>query len=417
MTTTSAPSFTSESTDAAELREWLRANAHPVIDTASDATGTDLTPLTDRLASATVIGLGESTRFAQQTFGIRERVFRALVIEHGFRALAVQDGARPGARLDEYVRTGAGDPEAVLAGAWRPWRTTEMAGALRWIRAFNEANPDDQIRIFGIQPPRAEPADYDAVLEQVSLIAPEQLAALTIHLTPIRTAHQVDEHVQRHQGIHPGRPFAEHARDALALLEALPATPERDIALTHARLIADFHEHSVAGTGSFATDEIRSAAAIVEWHRKTGAKIAYWDGIAHTSALALGTGAAEDSDFRGAGSYLRTHFGPEYISVAIGFHHGDLGMATAPDPAPELIDAALGEVDLPAFTIDLHTAAPPSVDRWRRTPAKARTISGVYDPAKDATANLTVPTLAAAFDHLIHIREVTPVHWLPEASI
>ncbi|MGW1739706.1 hypothetical protein ACWCPQ_12945 [Nocardia sp. NPDC001965] len=29
-------------------------------------------------------------------------------------------------------------------------------------------------------------------------------------------------HVQRHQGIHPGRPFAEDARDALTLVDSLP---------------------------------------------------------------------------------------------------------------------------------------------------------------------------------------------------
>ncbi|MEV4240288.1 erythromycin esterase family protein [Nocardia sp. NPDC049737] len=363
-----------------------------------------------------MVGLGESTRFSRQTFGLRERVFRVLVEEYGFRTLAVQDGARSGERLDAYVRTGAGDPESVLAGAWRPTRTAEMAVALEWIREFNQEHPNDPVRILGVEPPRAEPSDYDVVLDYVRQQAPDRLAAIESHLDPIRTAHQIDEHVQRHQGIHPGRPFIDDARDASALFEKLPVTTEFENALTHLRLIVEFHEKSVAGQGGFARDERPAANRVIQWQRDTGAKIAYWDGIAHTAALTLGAGPAESSEFRGTGSYLREHFGARYISVAIGFHHGNLGMAVAPEPLPDLVDSTLGTVDLPAFYIDLHSDAPESVRLWLHGPAKLRTISGIYDPAKDATAHTTVRSLVDAFDALVHIRETSPVHWLPHPS-
>lgn len=206
-----------------------------------------------------------------------------------------------------------------------------------------------------------------------------------------------------HRGIRPGRPFAEHARDALALLTELPATPEHSTALVHARFIAEFHERSVAGQGSFVRDEKPSATRIIDWHRQTGAKIAYWDGIAHTAA-ASGS----------AGGYLREHCGSEYASVAIGFHHGDLGVAIAPDPAADLIDSTLAEVDLPAYFLDLHGPAPDSVARWLHAPAHLRVISGIYKPAEDHSARMTVNSLAGAFDALVHIRESVPVHWLPQ---
>ncbi|WP_327110787.1 erythromycin esterase family protein [Nocardia sp. NBC_01730] len=401
-------------TTTTDVHAWLGANAHAVDSTDPAFTGPDLDALLALLGPATVVGLGESTRFSRQTFGVRERVFRALVERHGFRALAIQDTARSGARWDRFVTTGASDPETVLAGAWRPWRTGETVAALRWIRAYNLAHPADPVRIFGVEPPLAEPSDYDAVLAYVRETAPEQLAPIDAHLALIRTAHQVDEHVQQHQGIHPGRPFVEHARAAIALLEALPDTQERATALTHARLIHDFHEQSVAGQGGFARDERPSAETLIEWQRTTGAKIAYWDGLAHTTNVPLlAMGSAE---FRGAGSHLREHFGAGYISVAIGFHHGDLGMAVAPDPLPDLVDAMLGALDLPAYYVDLHADAPESVRGWLNRPAKARTISGVYDPAKDADANIRVESLAAAFDVLLHVRETTPVHWLPASD-
>ncbi|MFE3441427.1 erythromycin esterase family protein [Nocardia sp. NPDC059180] len=402
---------TQTSPDITAVQEWLRARAQP-LRTESDAVGPDLDPMVARLADATVVGLGESTRFSRQTFGVRERIFRALVQQHGFRALAIQDGARSGDRLDAYVRTGEGDPATALSEAWRPWRTAEMVAALEWIRAFNEQHPDDPVTVFGIVPPAAEPADYDAVIDHVRKHAPDASASLESHLDPIRTAHRVDEHVQRHQGIHPGRPFAEHARDALALLEQLPDIPD-DIA-ARMRMIVDFHHYSVAGRGGFAVDERVQAETIVERHRRTGAKIVYWDGIGHTAASAAGVGRTDPARFRGAGDHLRAEFGAKYTSVAIGFHHGDLGLAIAPDPAPELLDATLGAVDLPAFAVDLRGDAAGVVDQWRHTPAKLRTISGVYDPAEDDDAMMAVDSLADAFDVLIHIRTATPVDWLPE---
>ncbi|GLY82554.1 erythromycin esterase family protein [Actinoallomurus iriomotensis] len=89
----------------------------------------------------TVAGLGESTRFARETFDVRDQLFRRLVQRHGFRALALQDDAAVAARLDTYVTVGEGRAESALDGAWRPWRTAQLATTLEWIRAFNQKHP------------------------------------------------------------------------------------------------------------------------------------------------------------------------------------------------------------------------------------------------------------------------------------
>lgn len=270
-----------------------------------------------------------------------------------------------------------------------------------------------------MEPPTAEDADYDELLAYARRWSPRRLAELEAHLTPIRSAHRIDEHVQRHQGIHPGRPFAEDARDALALIESLPAPADTDAAaarteaLGHARLIVEFHENSVAGRGGFA-NPVAPAQPLIDHHHRTGARIVYWDGISHTSGSDPRLVGTATDRFNAEGGQLRAHFGAAYQSVAIGFHHGDLGVAVAPDPGPELIDAALGTVDLPAYFVDLRADAPAAATRWRTAPARARVISGVYDPARDEDAYIAVESLAAAFDVLIHIRETTPVRWLPE---
>ncbi|MEV8474456.1 erythromycin esterase family protein [Streptomyces sp. NPDC051173] len=374
----------------------------------SDAT---LDDLARRIAgSATVVGMGESTRFARETFGVRDRLTRRLVEQYGFRALAVQDSADAAAALDTYVRGGEGSAGSALDGAWRPWRTAETAAALEWIRAFNEEHPDDPVRIFGVKPAQARPADYDAVLEHVREWAPERLAEVASHLEPIRTAHRVDEHVQRAKGTHPGRPFAEHARDALTLMRSLPGAAQDEAVMARMRLIVDFHEGSVAGRGSLAGD-VLWADTISDVQRRTGLRTVYWDGIAHTTAAEKVLGMAPEEGPQGSvGTVLRERYGARYVSVAIGFHHGDLGVAVLPEPAGDLVDARLGEVDLPAHWLDLRGDA--ARRRWDG-PAKVRVISGVYDLSRDAAEHMAVASLADAFDVLVHIRQVSPVRRLP----
>lgn len=236
---------------------------------------------------------------------------------------------------------------------------------------------------------------------------PQELAS---HLEPIRTAHQTDEHVQRARGTHPGRPFAEHARDALAIVETISG-PSGGAAVERMRLIVAYHENSVAGQGSYAGDAHAWAGTISAYQRRTRTRVAYWDGIAHTAASPAVLGLEPERGPRPTtGSVLRQHYGQRYVSVSIGFHHGDLGIAEAPDPAPDLLDAKLAQPGQPSRWLDLR-----SDDMRRRWggPAKARVISGIYDPARDSAEYMAVASLTDAFDVLVHLREITPTQLLP----
>ncbi len=375
--------------------------------TMSPLSETALDELADTIATgATIVGLGESTRFAHETFDVRDQLFRRLARTYGFRALALQDNATVGTTLDAYVTGGAGTAASALENAWRPWRTAEMAAALEWIRAYNLDHPDDLIRIFAVKPAQAVSADYDAILGHVRRTAADRLAELAAHLDPIRSAHDIDEHVQRARGLHPGRPFAEHAHDALAIVEELPDSA----VLAKMRSIVDFHERSVAGRDNYAGDAQVWAQTIIDNQRRTGYRTAYWDAIAHTSAAPASLGLTPR---RGpqptVGSLLRHHH-TRYVSVAIGFHHGDLGVATVPEPSPDWLDAQLGGAAQAAHWLDLRGS---ELHRRWDGPAKLRVISGVYDPSRDAAEYLAVTSLPEAFDVLVHLRRVSPVRGLP----
>lgn len=270
-----------------------------------DATFDDFGPLADRARDAKVVALGSSIRQSHELLTLTHRVMRVLIERHGFRSLALEGDEATSGHLDTYVRTGEGDPRAILAEARPFWRFEEILEAVRWIRARNERHPGDQVRVV-------------------------------------------------------------HAADS-----------------SHA-----------ASLKSAAREEIeRSLAdATIAWHVRTGHRIVYWGGLAHT-AKGLETG-------ENAGSYLRTRFGPGYVSIALTFHHGSLPSRVDVPPA-DYVEDVLGAVDVETYLLDIHDGRwPEPVREWLDAPAKTRLIG-------PGTHELRSPSLRVWFDFIIHSRRVT----------
>lgn len=106
--------------DREEVTRWIAERAHrlPLA---------DLEPLGERVRHAAVVGLAGSMRGAHELSALAHRILRFLVEHAGFRALVLEERWTRGLQLDEYVRTGPGDPRALLADAWPPLRTEETA--------------------------------------------------------------------------------------------------------------------------------------------------------------------------------------------------------------------------------------------------------------------------------------------------
>ncbi|MFD0587201.1 hypothetical protein ACFQZE_04210 [Paenibacillus sp. GCM10027627] len=100
------------------MTQWIRSNAHSITTIDFHAPFTDLEPLTNMISN-TVIGIGESTRgarSARQIYLIKNRLLRFLVERLGFRSLFLGTDWTLGLQLNEYLRTGDGDPRALLTG-------------------------------------------------------------------------------------------------------------------------------------------------------------------------------------------------------------------------------------------------------------------------------------------------------------
>src|SRR5829696_1191435 len=301
---------------AAVVTGWVRRNARPLATFDPAAPLDDLAPLGPRVRGAAVVGVGGTTGGAHELSALTHRILRYLVEHHGIRALAIEDDWRIGRALDDHVRTGAGDPRAVLAGAWPPWRTEEVVDVVHWTRTRNEAHPDDPVRIVGLD---------DAALE-----SPDE--------------------AERHM-----------------------------------------------------------ADSLVAWQERTGTRALYWGEAAHTAVGDLRTVHAPPGPpmvQRSAGSRLRDHFGPAYVSVGLTFGHGDVPWPV-PSPPPELAEAALGAAGAAAL-IDLHAPGPAEVRAWLEAPARLRLVGPRIDPAHDGVRHMTGGSLAGWFDVIAHVERVSP---------
>ncbi|OBA40478.1 erythromycin esterase [Nocardia sp. 852002-20019_SCH5090214] len=164
---------------------WVEQHAHPLSASAPEHPLTDLAPLRRSAGAARVVALGAATRDTQELSVTAHRILRFLVEHSGFRSLVLEGDDATSAALDEYVRTGAGDPRALLAGARSFWRTEEILEVVGWIRRYNRQHPDDPVRIAHPEPERrvtAESGDLGDI---------EKMLADTVIRWHERTGHKV----------------------------------------------------------------------------------------------------------------------------------------------------------------------------------------------------------------------------------
>jgi erythromycin esterase len=155
--------------------------------------------------------------------------------------------------------------------------------------------------------------------------------------------------------------------------------------------------------------ERHMAAALVAWQERTGTRTLYWGGAAHVSVGDLRTVQSPPGPpmvQRSAGSRLRDHFGPAYVSVGLTFGRGDVPWPVPP-PAPELAEAVLGAAGAAAL-LDFHAPAPVEVRAWLDAPARLRIVGPRLGPAHDGVRHMSGGSLAGWFDMVAHVEEVSP---------
>jgi len=141
--------------------------AHPV----DAATVLGLLPTRPRL-----LALGEPTHGEDVLLDLRNDLFRHLVEQEGYRTIAIESDCLMGLLVDDYVTSGAGTLDEVMARGFSHGFGASPANRelVRWMRAYNDGRPaSEQVRFVG----------FDGPLEITGAASPrEALTALHAYL-------------------------------------------------------------------------------------------------------------------------------------------------------------------------------------------------------------------------------------------
>lgn len=150
--------------------QWLRQHA-TVLTTAEPnaSSDADLQPLVDLTTNARIVALGDVTHGTHELFAFKQRIV-PLLAARGFRTLAIEAPYAEFQAIRRYVRTGDGDPAALLVSSdYFFWDTAEVLDLVRWARAagvdivgIDSAHPAETMALVVDTIRRVDPALADA---------------------------------------------------------------------------------------------------------------------------------------------------------------------------------------------------------------------------------------------------------------
>jgi protein-L-isoaspartate(D-aspartate) O-methyltransferase len=385
----------------------------------------DLDPLLRRIGSARVVLLGEATHGTSEFYRMRERITRDLIIEKGFRFVAIEADWPDAARVDHYVRHFEYPPSEWTAFARFPswmWRNNEMRDFVSWLRRHNATlEKDKRVAFHGLDLyslydsigsalnylDEVDPASAKVARERYGCLTPWQSDPATYgHAALTRSYPTCEADVVRALTDLQARRLADAEHDGERFLDAEQ----------NARLVANAERYyRVMYYGSRTSWNLRdnhmfeTLKNLLAFHG-ADSKAVVW---AHNSHV--GDAGATEMAARGEhniGQLCREEFGDNAFSVGFGTHSGTVAAASNWDGPMEIKEVrpshresyerlchATGHA---RFTLGLRGRAddlcgPAGLGKKRLE----RTIGVIYRPETEMTSHYFRANLPQQFDEYI----------------
>jgi len=375
----------------------------PLHTTEAGANDGDIVELLPLLAGAKILGLGEATHGTHEFYTLKHR-FIEFLAHRTARLVVLTETSMVDARaVNRYVLDGVGDPAGALRGlrGW-PWRVEEGLALIRWMREWNRAGTGI-VEFWGVDVGDAPPVAMDSVLAYVRDVRPELQDSIAAIYRGLRSGWEGLVARRGTSEAHAVTAWEDGANAVLTLLSraiharADTSSDDREAwALQYAELVAQ-------GGGFLSrTSRDQSMAENVEWivaQHPPGVAYALW---AHNTHVARQPGAM--------GQYLAAGYGSGYRPIAMTFGNGaykalssgGLTNRVAPPPTAGGVEAALAEVPMPVFAVDVRNVAVEPDGSWLATTRPMHRAGG------DVPVNVV-----AQFDGVIFVHSTTPTRTLP----
>jgi len=399
----------------------LKRTAAPVATIEVGHTFYDLAPFGTAVGDARIVALGEASSGTREFFEIKQRLLEYLVKEKRFTIFAINAYWEEAIALDLYIRSGEGDPKALLTGMLWPWNTAEALQVVEWMREYNQApgvHGTLHFASFGIPPASVvipQVVDYlkqcsplDAITAQASyapLLEMEGRLGVLYDDAASRAAEKAEGIVRLLDA------RRESLIQASSPVGACSAAAWRD-ARQGAEMARQNAATRIAGRGTSYGNEMM--ARNIEWLAKDaypGEKIVVWG---HNALVGFAPGEPE----RSVGTWLREEFGEQIYVTGFALHRGDLlaigvqngtSYGVAKQTIPESVegngDSVFSAAGMPVFFLDLRTVpADTSLGRWLAEAHSFLEVGTLWN-RDDPQSNSRVRTMAKCYDGLIFLEE------------
>jgi erythromycin esterase len=391
--------------------KWAAAHAVPLATVEPGEDFSDLLPLKSVVGTARVVALGE-THGAHEHLAFRNRLFRFLVEQMGFTAIALEWGFLEAGSVNAFVGGGPGDARSAIlaASAQRLTPYVQDAELIQWMRDYNaaaKAAGRHPIRFYGINLTaggsvdgprraidyalaylsRADPADADRIRSSLDdslpsnewrygMLPPRALASLDDTIPQIAKAmaknrsaliahSSVEEYRWALHNLEAARQLAKcfHVTTPLSFKDMKDAAP---VMACRGQAMAENVRWVVENEGPKGRVLVFASNAHVINGRHDGRR---WAAVPE-KPLAMG-------------AHLRRAFGKRLLIIAMSSVTVSAGFPT-PHPIEGAIDDTLAHVGLPKMFLDLRTARQdPAVLAWlsRQRPFRDPSSHGLITPA------------------------------------
>ncbi len=396
--------------------DWIREQAIPLLTTRAGHGFADLAPLREVVGDARVVALGEATHGTREFFHLKHRLFEYLVAELGFSVFAIEASWPESEAVDEYVRTGRGDPAKALAGLYIwPWNTEEVLDLIRWMRQWNAVPGHRQVRFYG----------FDV---KAAAVSAERLAARLGQIDPALAA-EAGPALARLAAAERAAPELADADEAeyqaavagvAAVLPRIAARLPQPASAADRQAIVDRHYvqaleqytrlRGPGGGGPVRDDGMADNVRWIADVAEPGSRIVVWAHNFHVNVY-------EEGSLPWMGHHLEAALGKDYLPVGFLFHHGSfqamdrtggprgLKEFTVGPPAAGTLEDTFERAGWPLCLLDLRRLpAEGPVAEWLRAPQLSRAVGSAFSGEADMAMELVLPEV---YEAVVYVEATT----------
>jgi erythromycin esterase len=388
---------------------------------------TDLDALSPLLRDKQIIGVGEASHGTSEFYKMRHRLFRYGVAHWGLRVLSVEMSFGAGTYLDDYIRTGQGNPTQILrdSGYWI-YTTQEFAALLEWMKNYNVGKTEaERLKIYGFDmQPQGAVNSVNRLRAYFTQSAPSYVAAFNQAtafisegypefngLTPEQQAAAAPRISQQYQARI--NEVITYLTTNQAALTAQSGDATYRLALQHARvLLQGMTQVGLGEAGSEYRDE--KMAQNVKWisESENNGKVM---ALAHNGHIQNGISAgAGRRDQKWMGTNLKELYGNRYYAVGFTFNEGGFRASSGSGiqsftvrPFPGSLTGVFSALPKPLFFMDIASLSQNAAIRSvLDEPYPFYNAAVAYDNNERNAGGIY--NLAQSYDGVIHIDKTTP---------